>query len=139
MKTPWHIWVVGILGALWVAGGCFDYIMTATQNEGYFEAYPQEVRDFFFNLPSWYMAIYAIAVWGGLVGCILLLLRMRLSALVLLASFIATVISFIWYLLIADMPMEMNAGQWAFTAAILIVSLLLVLYSRAMARAGVLK
>lgn len=140
MKTPWHLWVVGILGALWTAGGCYDYYMTATQNAAYFEKFDQELRDFFFGMPAWYMGLYAIAVWGGLLGCILLLLRMKLAALVLLISFIATVVSFAWYLFIADAPEGMmNTAQWAFSAVILVVSAFLVWYSRRMAAAGVLR
>ena len=141
MKTPWHLWVVGILGALWTSGGCFDYVMTATKNEAYFAKFDEDVREFFMTLPAWYMGLYAIPVWGGLLGCVLLLFRMKLAALVLLISFIATVISFIWYLFIADTPesLTMNAGQWAFTAAILVISAFLVWYSRRMAAVGVLK
>lgn len=138
MKTPWHIWVVGIVGALWVAGGCYDYIMTATQNEAYYANFSDEIRDFFFNLPGWYMALYAIAVWGGLLGCILLLLRKHLAAIVLLFSFVCTAISFVWYLFMAEGAPAPDGAQWAMTTAILVVSAFLVWYSRKMSRAGVL-
>lgn len=139
MKRPWHLWVVGIVGALWVSGGCFDFIMTVTRNEAYFANFPEYVREYFFNLPLWFMVVYAVAVWGGLIGCILLLFRTKLAATLLLLSFIATVISFGWTQLFAENYPEMNVGQWIFTAAILIVSTFLVWYSRRMAATGVLQ
>lgn len=139
MKTPWHLWLVGILGALWSAGGCFDYVMTATQNEAYFENLPEDIQEFYWSLPGWYMALFALAVWGGLLGCILLLLRMKLAAPVFLISLVATILSFIWTLFIAEGGPEMGGGQWAFTIAILVVSIFLVGYSYRMKKAGVLR
>ena len=34
-KTPWHLWVIGIVATLWNAGGAYDYTMTQTRNMDY--------------------------------------------------------------------------------------------------------
>ena len=52
-KTPWHLWVVGGISALWNAFGCLDFTMTATRNEAYLEPYPQEMLDYWLNMPVW--------------------------------------------------------------------------------------
>ncbi|RFB06117.1 hypothetical protein [Parvularcula marina] len=139
MKTPWHIWVVGIFGVLWVGMGCFDYVMTATENEAYFSQIPEDQRAFFLSYPGWFMACYAIGVWGGLIGCILILLKRKLAVPLLLVSFATTVICFAWMLFIAEGRPEMVLWQQIFNAAVLIISLFLLLYSRRMAAAGVLR
>jgi hypothetical protein len=35
MRTPVHLWIVGILSLLWNAMGCFDYVMTRMRNTDY--------------------------------------------------------------------------------------------------------
>ena len=88
-STPWHLWVVGILGVLWDAVGAWDYLATETQNEAYMSRFTPEQLEFFYGFPTWVVAFWALAVWGGVLGTILLLLRKRLAAPVLLVSFLA--------------------------------------------------
>ena len=35
VETPWHLWVVGVVGLLWSAMGAMDFVMTQTRNESY--------------------------------------------------------------------------------------------------------
>jgi len=50
-STPWHIWVVGIVGILWNAGGAMDYVMTQTQNAKYMSSFAPEQLAFFTAFP----------------------------------------------------------------------------------------
>ena len=92
-KAPWHLWVVGIVGLLWSAMGAMDYVMTETKNVEYMAAFTPEQLDFFYGLPIWIIASWAIAVWGGVVGAIFLLFRKSLAVTLFLVSFIAMVIT----------------------------------------------
>ena len=92
-RPPWHLWVVGVLGFLWDSMGAFDYLMTQTQNESYMARFTPEQLEFFYGFPTWLVAFWAIAVWGGLLGTVLLLLRKRLAVPVLLVSFVAMVVT----------------------------------------------
>jgi len=49
-------------------------------------------------------AVWAVGVWGALLGTILLLLRSRFAVEVLLASLVGFVISLVYAYLIAPMP-----------------------------------
>ena len=42
VKTPWHLWLVGILGLLWSTMGATDYFMTQTGNEAYLSNFTPE-------------------------------------------------------------------------------------------------
>jgi ribose/xylose/arabinose/galactoside ABC-type transport system permease subunit len=116
-----------------------DYVMTQTRNEAYMAQFTPEQLEYFYGFPAWVVAAWAIAVWGGLLGAILLLLRRRLAVPVFLVSFIAMVITTIYNYLLSDgMRVMGDAATLAFTGAIFFIALLLWLYARAMAQRGVL-
>ena len=138
-KAPWHLWVVGIVGLLWSAMGAMDYVMTETKNVEYMAAFTPEQLDFFYGLPIWIIASWAIAVWGGVVGAIFLLFRKSLAVTLFLVSFIAMVITAIHnYGLSNGLEVIGDTFSLVFSAIIFIVSLLLYLYARAMKQRGVL-
>jgi len=74
-KTPIHLWIVGILALLWNAMGAFDYLATELQLEAYMEGFTEEQLAYFYGFPSWVVAFWAFAVWGGLLASVGLLLR----------------------------------------------------------------
>lgn len=136
--TPRHLWAVGIVGLLWNAMGAFDYVMTQTQNEAYMGQFTAEELAYFYGFPAWVVATWAVAVWGGVLGTILLLLRKRLAVGVFLVALLAVVVTSIQNFLLSD-GLEVMGGSGAlFSALIFVVALGLWLYARAMARRGVL-
>jgi hypothetical protein len=97
-KTPWHLWVVGVVGILWNAYGCYDFYMTMTGGEEYLRSYgmSDEMIAYFNDMPGWLTPVWAIGVFGAMLGSILLLLRMKLALPVFIASFAAFVVSSIY-------------------------------------------
>jgi hypothetical protein len=138
-RTPWHLWVVGVLALLWNSMGAFDYLMTQTQNEGYMSQFTPEQLEYFYGFPAWVVAFWAIAVWGGVLGAVLLLLRKKLAAGVFLVSFLSMVITSIYNFGLSNGPEAMgDPTDLVFSVLIFVVALLLYLYARAMKNRGVL-
>jgi len=138
-RAPVHLWVIGVVSLLWNAMGAFDYLMTQTRNEAYMSAFTPEQLEYFYGFPAWVVAAWAFAVWGAVFGSVLLLLRRGLAAPVFLVSFVAMVITTIQnYVLSNGLEVLGDPFALVFSAVIFVVALLLVLYSRAMRRRGVL-
>lgn len=138
--TPWHLWVVGILGLLWNSVGAFDYLMTETKNEAYMSRFTPEQLEFFYGFPTWVVALWALAVWGGVLGAVLLLMRRRWAVPVFLVSFLSMILTTIHNYVIEDGLAVMGGpGPLLFSAVIFVVAVLLLLYARAMERRGVLE
>lgn len=138
-RTPWHIWVIGGVTLLWNAMGAMDFVMTQTRNESYMSAFTPEQLTFFYGLPAWTIVTWAIGVWGGALGSLLLLLRKRLAVSAFLASFIAmTVTAFQNYFLSNGMEVMGDAFALFFTGAIFLIALGLLLYAVAMQKRGIL-
>jgi len=138
--TPKHLWVIGVVTLLWNAMGAFDYLMTQTRNASYMANFTPEQLEYFYGFPTWVEGTWAIAVWGGVLGSVLLLLRRRLALPVFAVSFVAMVATTIHNYVLSDgLEMMGGPGQLAFAAVIFLVALALVFYARAMAARGVLR
>ena len=136
-KTPWHLWVVGGLTLFWNGFGAYDYVMTQTRNMDYLGAFPQEQLDYFFGFPTWYVALWAIAIWTSVAGSALLLLRTKWAVPVLLVSLIAFVLNAVYSIIIHPMP-GAGMGNYIFSLVIFVILLVTWLYARWMRKKGVL-
>jgi hypothetical protein len=140
MKTPWHLWLVGIVALIWNAGGAYDYIMTQTRNEAYLSMMTPEQLAYFDGFPTWAEAVWAIGVWGAVLGSILLLLRSRFALWAFTASFAGMIANLVYGLAGGNSAMTGSMGTIAvaFSVAIIVIALLEIWYSSKMKGAGVL-
>jgi hypothetical protein len=98
LKAPWHLWLVGVIAVLWNAYGGYDYTMSMTQGAAYMATSgmtPDQIR-FYDAMPVWMTAVWAIGVWGGVAGSLLLLLRSKLAFPVFAVSFAAFLTSLVY-------------------------------------------
>ena len=141
VKTPWHLWVVGVVGLLWNAFGCIDYTMTALQGEVWLRQMGMTDAQItsYQAMPAWMTAVWAIGVWGAMLGTVLLLLRKKLAYPVFVVSLIAYVASLVYAYALSDQAEVMPEGTWIMQAVILVGCLFFVWYSRMMANRGLLR
>ncbi|KQN91830.1 hypothetical protein ASE90_03390 [Sphingomonas sp. Leaf67] len=95
--------VVALLMTLWGAAGVFAFYGHATTGPAQLAALPDYERGFFLALPDWFVWIYAIATWGGLLGGIALMLRRRIASLFLALSLLAVAVQFGWVFAATDL------------------------------------
>lgn len=139
-ERPWHLVPVGILALLWHAAGALDYLLTQIRFEPYTGQVPAEWLAYFDAMPAWVTAAWAIGVWIGLLGAVLLLMREHWAPLALAASFAAVLAATLWLALLAEPPMAEAVGPEFTTVmvAATVVALLLWLYARWMRHANVI-
>ena len=129
-KTPRHLWVVGGLSLLWNGLGCFDYLMTETANRTYLARMPADQIAYMHALPAWLTGMWAIGVWGGLAGSMLLLMRSRYSVWMFALSFIGAVVGLGYQEFLTSMPLSMKAGLMGVMPwVIVIIAAVLLWYS----------
>jgi hypothetical protein len=105
-RVPWHLWAVGALGLLWNAYGGFDYVMSKTRGDAYLQSVgmtPEQIAHFN-AMPAWMTVVWAVGVWGALLGALLLLMRSRYAVPAFVASLTAYVLSLVYAYLISPMP-----------------------------------
>ncbi|MEA1071941.1 hypothetical protein [Sphingomonas sp. LY160] len=95
--VPTWFKVAAVAAVLWEVIGCFMYVSQVTADPA---TLPLDQRAMWEAAPTWMVAAYAIAVWVGLIGAVLLLMRQRLAEPVLLVSLVAVVVQFSALLLV---------------------------------------
>jgi hypothetical protein len=137
---PWQVWVIGITGGLWNTMGVVSFMLTQMKVEAVMSRFPPPQRAYFESFPLWTVAFWAIGVFGGVVGCLLLLRRNRLALHVLLASVTGTIVSTLGGLfLLGGMEVMRETDGLGLTVFPIIVAALLAYYARAMSKKGVLR
>jgi len=139
MGRPWHLWLVGIIGGLWSVMGVVSFISTQMNVEAMMSGFPPQQRAYFLSFPLWTDACWAISVFAGLIGCVLLLLRNRLASPLLFVSLLgATVYSLGGLFLLGGMDVMRETGGLGLSFVPIVVGAILALYARAMSKNGVL-
>ena len=131
--------MIGVVSLLWNAMGAMDFVMTMTKNEDYMSGFNAEQLAFFYGFPTWVVAAWAVAVWGGVIGSLLLLFRNRLAVTVFLTSFVAMAMTTVHNFVLSN-GLEVIGDPFSliFAAVIFLIALGLFLYSRKMQNQGVL-
>ncbi|MDX6747308.1 hypothetical protein SHK09_10935 [Polaribacter sp. PL03] len=105
-KTATSFWVISIIALLWNLMGVSSYLFYAFVTEEMVTDLPAEQKaEMLIEQPSWLTAIYALAVFGGLLGSILLLMRKKIAYYFLVISAICATIQQVYILL--DVELEM--------------------------------
>lgn len=139
-RAPAHLWIVGILALLWNGFGCFDYLMTVTRNAAYLAQFTPEQMTYFEGLPTWLTGAWAIGVWGGALGAVLLLMRSRHAVAAFGLSMIGAIVTFLYEMLGTTMPEVMKQGAMAIVPWVVIaIAAFLLWYAAGAAKKGVLR
>ena len=136
---PWHLWLIGIIGLVWSTMSVISFMVTQLNVEAVMSRFPAQQREYFESFPFWADAFWAIGVFAGVIGCLLLLLKNRLALHFLFASVIGAIVSNLGGLfLLGGMEVMGETGGLGFTAFPIIVGAFLAYYAHAMSRKGVL-
>ena len=119
----WSFWVIGVVALLFNLAGCMNFVMQL--NPQMVAELPEAYRVLVESRPAWATGAFAIAVFGGLIGCALLLLRKSSATYAFGISLLGAVATQIPAMGIAHLPTD----AWVGWASQLLVGALLIWYS----------
>lgn len=126
-KPPIWFWVISILALLWNGAGVMAYLGRAFMTEDLIAKLPKEQQaEFLMEFPAWYTAAFALAVFGGTLGCIALLIRTKWALPFFIISAFAAITQHI-YLFI---NIEMTLAQLIMPIMVIVVCLLLIRFTK---------
>lgn len=120
----WSFWVIGGFGLIFNLMGCVNFL--SQMNSESVASMPDAYRAIVETRPAWATGTFAVAVFGGALGALLLLLRKSTSYYVLIASLVGAVATQLPALGDTDFP----AGALAGGMAQLVVGAFLIWYAK---------
>lgn len=98
MAPAWFT-LAAAAAVLFEAFGAYSYFVHVSTDPN---SLPIDQRDLVLAMPGWTTAAFAVAVWVGLAGALLLLMRRRLAPLLLLVSLVAALVQFCALLVVPE-------------------------------------
>ncbi|MFY0630872.1 MAG: hypothetical protein JXR05_10860 [Flavobacteriaceae bacterium] len=129
-------WVVGVIALVWNLLGVSAYLMQAYKTESFMEMYDPEQLEIINNMPVWATAAFGIAVFGGALGSLVLLLRKKLASMLFMLSFIGIIVQFIYNFFIANSMEVYGPGALIMPLLTIVIGLFLIVYSKNCVRKG---
>ncbi|MEM7611857.1 MAG: hypothetical protein AAF270_09275 [Pseudomonadota bacterium] len=136
VDVPRSFYVFGVLALLWNLIGVAAYLADTMATAQTLASMPQAHQDFLAARPSWVIGVFAIAVFGGTLGCIMLLMRNALAVPLFAASLIAAVLQNIYSFALADGLAVFGTAGLALPAMIIIVASALLAYAQVNKKRG---
>ena len=108
-----------IASILFMAIGCAGYLASVLTDPA---SLPLDQRNLMAARPAWMIAAYAIAVWVGLIGAVMLLMRKRLAETLLLISLVAAVLTFLPYAIVPAVSDLITTNDIAVAVVVVLIT-----------------
>jgi len=130
----WSFWVIGGITLIWNLLGVMSYF--AQMNPDALAAMPEGHQALIEGRPAWATGAFAIAVFGGALGCLLLLLRKSVAYYLFTASLLGIIVQMTYNLGIADTAIDYGPFDVAMIILIPAVAVFLIWYSNSAQHKG---
>ena len=123
IKPHWSFWVIGIVALIWNVMGCINFVMQ--MNPEMVADFPKQAQALITSRPLWATVAFAVAVLGGVLAEILLLLRKAVAYYLFIASFLGVIITNIH-----TFQVSVAIDIWIGSLLSLVMALFLIGYSK---------
>ena len=130
VSLPVWFWIVAVIALVWNLMGVMNFIGQVTMSPEALATLPENQQTYIQTVPSWAVSAFAIAVFGGTLGCILLLLRKKLAIILLTISLIGILVQMFHAFFISDSTDDFGPGGFIMPIMIIVIGILLVWFSK---------
>jgi len=101
-KPGMAFWIIGVVALIWNGMGVNAYLQYAFKTEASIAGLNVEQIALMEGMPMWYTALFALAVFAGLIGSVMLLMRKRMAVSFFIVSFMCATINQVYWLFGTD-------------------------------------
>ncbi len=62
-RTPWHLWVVGVLAVIWASVPTYDWVMFKLEDADFLAGLPADWKAVVQEQPLWVEVAWFFAIW----------------------------------------------------------------------------
>jgi hypothetical protein len=95
-------WLISTLALIWNLIGVFNYLTQAFMTDEILASLPQDQQLMYQEVPAWVTAAFAVAVFSGTIGAVLMLLKKKIATTFFILSFIGIISQMSYGLLINE-------------------------------------
>ena len=126
-KAPAWFMIAAVILLVWNLFGVMAYIMQVTMSPDALAALSDEERLLFETTPAWATAAFAVAVNGGALGCLLLLLKRNLAGFFLQLSLAGVLVQMFHSFFMSESYAVYGPGGMAMPVMVIVVAIYLVI------------
>ncbi len=138
-STPKSFWIISGIALAWNLMGVAAYLMHVMMPPEALAEMSEAERALYTTAPSWVTGAYAIAVFGGTLGSVGLLLRKTWATPVFVVSLVGILAQMGYTLLVQNTIEVMGVSIVVMPLVIIAIGIYLIWFSRSAAKAGHLK
>lgn len=127
---------VAIVALLWNLLGCVAWLMDVTLTPDDVARMSAAEQAMYASRPAWAVGATAVAVWGGALGCLGLILRKRWSRICLVLSLIGVIVQDIGLFGLTDAAVQAGPVALVLQGVVLLVAIGLVVLAQKAIRRG---
>ena len=103
LRKPSNLfWVISVMALFWNLMGVFNYLTQAFMTNEILASLPKDQKLLYEKVPAWVTAAFAVAVFSGTLGALLLLLKKKVSSTFFILSFVGIIVQMTYGLLISE-------------------------------------
>ena len=103
LRKPSNLfWVISVMALVWNLMGVFNYLTQAFMTNEILATLPKDQQAIYQDVPAWVTAAFAIAVFSGSFGALLLLLKKKIASTFFILSFAGIIAQMTYGLLINE-------------------------------------
>ena len=129
-KPDTSFWIIGVLALLWNLSGMMTFFMEVFITPEALAALSDAERALYETTPVWTKVVFAIAVFGGTLGCIFLLIKKTLAIQLFNISLLAVLIQMSYYLILTKAMEVYGSVVLIMPLLVTAIALFLVWYSK---------
>ncbi len=92
-SVHWSFWLIGAFMLIWNVMGCINFFVQ--MNPDMLASYRESERAIIEGRPVWATGAFAIAVFGGAIGCLLLLFRQSTAYYFFITSLLGVIVAMV--------------------------------------------
>jgi len=138
-KPKVAFWIIAVIALIWNAMGVNQYLQQQYRTVAFKSQYTTEQLELVYNMPSWAIAAFALAVFSGVLGSLALLLRKKVASLLFSISLLAILVQMAYNFGIINSYEIYGPSGLIMPVVIVVFAVFLLFYSKSVSKKSWLK
>ena len=135
-KPTTAFYIISIVALLWNLMGIFAFASDVLMTPEVLAELPDAERALYESSPAWLKFVYGVAVFGGLLGCILLLMKKASAIRIFIISLVAILIQMLYSMIFTKAIEVLGPTAVIMPLFVIGIAIFLVWYSKYAAKKG---